>query len=599
MHNGGWDKTRDTVLVSEVLAIGGIREHLVLAHGNGDPEIAGKIKDDIEEFGYGGALVRIKSDQEPAIVVVKGAVINKRGNAPTILVNSRVGDSQSNGRVENATKKVRNMVKTILSSLESRWGVRVARDHPVYPWMFEGAADLMTRYAHVGDLGKTAIQSKSSRNIAQFGEKILYKPLKLSGHHRGNMEDTFLDGIFLGMRLQSDEILIGTARGVIKTRALRRRIEEEQWDLEFAKSIKGRPRQFVPGINSDHDPAAISDRAGVRLEEDQADARLGQQDEGIDPPEAREVSMPPDRLVTQVRSDTLKRMYVRRGLGKKYGPTPGCPGCATIGSHHQASHSDTCRDRMCAELEKSEEGREYLAREQARADARKQEQPSSSSHKRAVSEEWKRPPEKFWLMGEEDVTLRQDITATSGASYYSASRGPAMDTESRPSRKRAADVPTEDLVDNEQLDASESAASLPQAEGESSDGRMFIGNWEHVESETHNQRLGDKSCRMDITTVNEQGVQWDFTNDEMRNQAFTKMVAEKPFLLMGAHPCASWRSKSNASGTPMTQREKDDELHRARVHAVCLSHVQIAASCMNTVRTSCHDGKIVSKKFRR
>ena len=125
----------------------------------------------------------------------------------------------------------------------------------------------------------------------------------------------------------------------------------------------------------------------MHLEEDQADARLGQEDEGIDPPEAREVSMPPDRLANQVRSDTLKRMYVTRGLGKKYGPTPGCPGCATIGSHHQASHCDTCRDRTRAELEKSEEGREYLAREQARVDARKHEQSSSSSHKRAVSEE--------------------------------------------------------------------------------------------------------------------------------------------------------------------------------------------------------------------
>ena len=133
------------------------------------------------------------------------------------------------------------MVKTSISSLESRWGVRVARDHPVYPWVFEWAADLMTRYAHVGDLGKTAVQlirgSKSSRNIAQFGEKILYKPLKLSGHHRGNMEDTFLDGIFLGLRLRSDEILIGTARGVTKTGTLRRRVEEEQWGPEFAKSL--------------------------------------------------------------------------------------------------------------------------------------------------------------------------------------------------------------------------------------------------------------------------------------------------------------------------------------------------------------------------
>ena len=146
-----------------------------------------------------------------------------------------------------------------------------------------------------------------------------------------------------------------TARGVIKTRALRRRVEEEQWDPEFAQSIKGEPRQAVPGINSDHVPAAVSDRARVRLEEDQPDARLGQQVEGTDPPEAREVSMPPDRLVTQERPDTLKRMYVTRGLGQKYGPTPGCPGCATIGRHHQASHSDPCGDRMRAELEKSEE----------------------------------------------------------------------------------------------------------------------------------------------------------------------------------------------------------------------------------------------------
>ena len=121
MERIGWDKTRDTVLVSEDLATGGIRAHLVLAKGNGDLWIAGKIKDDIEELGYGGAPVRIKSDQEPAIVDVQRTVIAKRGNAPTILVNRPVGDSQSNGRVEHAIKEVRNVVKTILSSLESRW----------------------------------------------------------------------------------------------------------------------------------------------------------------------------------------------------------------------------------------------------------------------------------------------------------------------------------------------------------------------------------------------------------------------------------------------------------------------------------------------
>ena len=84
----------------------------------------------------------------------------------------------------------------------------------------------------MGDLGKIAVQlirgSNSSRNIAQFGEKILCKPLKLSGNHRGNMEDNFLDGIFLGMRLRSDEKRIGNSQRSYQdadtTKSSRRRI---------------------------------------------------------------------------------------------------------------------------------------------------------------------------------------------------------------------------------------------------------------------------------------------------------------------------------------------------------------------------------------
>ena len=51
MERVGWDKARGTVLVSEDLATGGIRAHIVLAKGNRDPRIAGRIKDDIGEFG--------------------------------------------------------------------------------------------------------------------------------------------------------------------------------------------------------------------------------------------------------------------------------------------------------------------------------------------------------------------------------------------------------------------------------------------------------------------------------------------------------------------------------------------------------------------
>ena len=39
---------------------------------------------------------------------------------------------------------------------------------------------------------------------------------------------------------------------------------------------------------------------------------------------------------------------------------------------------------------------------------------------------------------------------------------------------------------------------------------------------------------MDITTANEQEVQSDFTDVETRNEAFRKIVTEKPLLLIGS-----------------------------------------------------------------
>ena len=85
---------------------------------------------------------------------------------------------------------------------------------------------------------------------------------------------------------------------------------------------------------------------------------------------------------------------------------------------------------------------------------------------------------------------------------------------------------------------------------------LAIGNT--VESETHNQCLGDK--------VSGDGyLGWGFTNVEMRTKAFRKIVAEKPFLLMEAHPCANWRLKSNSSSSRMTNCTEP----RVHMQSVC------------------------------
>ena len=181
-----------------------------------------------------------------------------------------------------------------------------------------------------------------------------------------------------------------------------------------------------------------------------------------------------------------------------------------------------------------------------------------------------------------------------------------MDIESKPSRKRAADVQTEDLEDNEQMDANESTAPLPQAEEESSDGRMFIGNWEHDVFETHKQHLEDKVAgdeylgfdeSMNITTVNGQGAQCDFTKVEMRNQACRKIVAETPFLLVGASMCQLEIEIQCELESHDTEREKTSctELeYTCSLFVACTncSTRKVGISCTNTVKVSCHGEKI-------
>ena len=59
-----------------------------------------------------------------------------------------------------------------------------------------------------------------------------------------------MEGIFLGVKLRSDEVIVGTSEGVIKTRTIKRLPEDKQWDKEFLWNLKGSPKQPDPKVNS-------------------------------------------------------------------------------------------------------------------------------------------------------------------------------------------------------------------------------------------------------------------------------------------------------------------------------------------------------------
>ena len=62
--------------------------------------------------------------------------------------------------------------------------------------------------------------------LAEFGEKIMYMTSKNMSKSAPKVDTRFHDGIWLGLRTKSDESIIRTSGGVVKSKTVRRLPEE-------------------------------------------------------------------------------------------------------------------------------------------------------------------------------------------------------------------------------------------------------------------------------------------------------------------------------------------------------------------------------------
>jgi hypothetical protein len=128
--------------------------HVVKKKGTENEE-AERIIKDLEKMGCKGKIV-VKTDQEPSIVAVAKEIRRLRPEE-TILENSKVYDSQSNGIAERAVQSVECQVRTLLLALQKRLDVKVPVTHKIITWMVEHAADLLNKFL-VGPDGRTAFE---------------------------------------------------------------------------------------------------------------------------------------------------------------------------------------------------------------------------------------------------------------------------------------------------------------------------------------------------------------------------------------------------------------------------------------------------------
>ena len=145
-----------------------ISAHVVPEKGR-NPHAIKILRRGIENLGYKKMILR--SDQEPAIMALKESVKRER-DEDIVMEESPVGESASNGSIENAVRNVQGQVRSMRDALETRYQIKINGESTCVPWMVRRAANLISRY-QVGKDGRAAYErwkgKKYKQGIAEFG----------------------------------------------------------------------------------------------------------------------------------------------------------------------------------------------------------------------------------------------------------------------------------------------------------------------------------------------------------------------------------------------------------------------------------------------
>ena len=129
--------------------------------------------------GTAGHII-MKSDGEAAVVALRNAVAEYHGGRVSPEVPAK-GESQSNGRIEEAGKTVREFTRVLKEQIEEKAKMALECNEAIVMWMIRWAAMLVSRFL-VGKDGRTAYERLRGRTckavVVPVGEKVWYKRIR-------------------------------------------------------------------------------------------------------------------------------------------------------------------------------------------------------------------------------------------------------------------------------------------------------------------------------------------------------------------------------------------------------------------------------------
>ena len=126
-------------------------------------------------------------------------------------------------------------------------GVTVVKLHVSIPWCVRFAAQIISR-SHRGTDGMTGYRraygrSRMPRRYVPWSEKVFYlEPSK----RKVQVEAKWHEGIFLGIKDESEIAVVGAPHGIVFARSIRRVSKEDSGDGMLFNTIRGAPGELQP-----------------------------------------------------------------------------------------------------------------------------------------------------------------------------------------------------------------------------------------------------------------------------------------------------------------------------------------------------------------
>ena len=537
-----------------------------------------RLAKDIQLLGY--QKIILKSDNENAILALKRAVIQERP-CEIIPEESPVSESQSNGEIEATNKVIQGKTRTLRLGIESRYEIKMGREHMVVPWMIKHAAEMVKRLS-VGKDGKTAWQrlkgKKFKGELLEFAECVWY--LKPGTKGKEKFAPRWENGVWLGVREESGEAIVGTSEGVIKVRSVRRKgIAAERWNREQFEAIVGTPWQPIPGRESDE----IRPRVNL--------------------PEAPKERVPIPKAIDS--EPICRRVRINRDMVIKHGMTENCEGCKAVNRGGVArNHSEECRARMeeimrnagNSRLEKAETRvNEQLASRVKRLIEDQEDDKTGKRIKEGDADNQQSQSSGFTEKQREESKMENE------PSKRQREEDNAMEEEDdRPTKYQQVEEEKEvNLVEKmSQVVANVEQASWLVGNEAEYECRKINGVWKgdedkamrelrkygrdvqfHVTEVYSPPRVTAMAKRMnmvpgmalDMTTMDDDGLPWDFNNPDKVEKAKWIIKNKRAMLVIGSPMCAAFSQLQRINFSKMSEADRNTVVEYGKRHLeVCL-----------------------------